>query len=246
MVGAGGGGGGLFLAVLSTTVVSVALPTIGADLQASATDLQWIVDAYVLVYASLLVAGGVLGDRQGRKGMFLLGVAIFGLGSLLCGVAPSVGVLLVGRVVQGLGPALLVPGSLTIVRATFADPKLRAVAIGLWSTASGLALAVGPVLGGVLVDGLGWRWVFLSNVPPVAVLLGLAVRFVPRLPRTPACERFDWLGAALTTAGVAGLAFGIIHGQSGGGRPARCWPRSLSASPPWVSSSGGNATGPSR
>jgi MFS transporter, DHA2 family, methylenomycin A resistance protein len=150
--------GGLFLAVMSTTLVSVALPTIGRDLHASATDLQWIVDAYVLVYASLLVAGGVIGDRRGRKGVFMLGVTLFGAGSLLTGLASSIGVLLIGRVLQGLGPALLVPGSLTIIRATFEDPQRRALAIGLWSMASGLSLAVGPALGGLIVSGVGWRW----------------------------------------------------------------------------------------
>ncbi|MGD0811454.1 MAG: MFS transporter [Acidimicrobiales bacterium] len=123
--------GGLFVAVMSTTLVSVALPTIGESLHASATDLEWIVDAYVLVYASLLVAGGVIGDRRGRKGIFMLGVSLFGAGSLITGLAPSVGVLLIGRVLQGLGPALLIPGSLTIIRATFEEPHRRALAIGL-------------------------------------------------------------------------------------------------------------------
>lgn len=205
--------GGLFLAVMSTTLVSVALPTIGQKLHASATDLQWIVDAYVLVYASLLVAGGALGDRLGRKGLFMVGVAVFGLGSLITGLAPSVGLLLIGRVIQGLGPALLIPGSLTIVRATFADPKRRAVAIGLWSMASGLSLALGPALGGVLVGDLGWRSVFLFNVPLVAALVAAAARVLPRLPRTPAQHRFDWAGAVLTVIGMGGLSFAIIHGQ---------------------------------
>jgi MFS transporter, DHA2 family, methylenomycin A resistance protein len=207
---------GLFLAVMSTTVVSVALPTIGVSLHATATDLQWIVDAYVLVYASFLVAGGVIGDRRGRKGLFLLGVAIFGLGSLITGLAPSVGVLLAGRVVQGLGPALLVPGSLTIIRATFEDPRQRATAIGLWSMASGLSLAVGPVLGGLIVDELGWHWVFLFNVPLAAALAFAAARIVPRLARHPARSAFDWPGAILTTAGVGALCFAIIHGQVAG------------------------------
>jgi MFS transporter, DHA2 family, methylenomycin A resistance protein len=205
--------GGLFLAVLSTTVVSVALPTIGSELRAGPTDLQWVVDAYMLVYSSLLVAGGVLGDRRGRKGVFLLGVATFGLGSLLVGLAPSVGWLLAGRVVQGLGPALLVPGSLTIVRATFEDPRRRAAAIGLWSMSSGLALAVGPALGGVIVGTLGWRWVFLLNVPLCALLALPAARLVPRIERAPARGRFDWPGAILTTATLAALAFGTIDGQ---------------------------------
>jgi MFS transporter, DHA2 family, methylenomycin A resistance protein len=209
--------GGLFAAVVSTTVVSVALPTIGLDLHAGATELEWIVDAYVLVYASLLVAGGVVGDRRGRKGLFMLGVGIFGAGALMSGLAPTVGVLLVGRTVQGIGPALLVPGSLTVIRAIFEDPKQRATAIGLWSTSSGLALAVGPALGGVIVNDLGWRWVFLVNVPFSALLVVLAARYIPRLPRNPAGRGFDWLGAVLTIACMAALAFAIIEG------PGRGW-----------------------
>jgi DHA2 family methylenomycin A resistance protein-like MFS transporter len=141
---------GLFLAVMSTTMVSVALPSIGAALDASPTELEWIVDAYVIVYSSLLVPGGAAGDRLGRKGLFLAGVATFGAGSLLASLAPSVGVLLAGRAVQGVGPALMIPGSLTIIRAVFGDEGQRALAIGLWSTASGLALAIGPAFGGLL------------------------------------------------------------------------------------------------
>ncbi|HMG63067.1 MAG TPA: MFS transporter, partial [Streptosporangiaceae bacterium] len=201
-----------FLAVTSTTVVSVALPSIGTDLHATATDLEWIVDAYVIVYSSLLVAGGVMGDRLGRKGLFMAGAATFGAGSLAAGLAPTVGVLIAARAVQGLGPALLVPGSLTIIRATFADERRRAVAIGLWSTASGVALAVGPALGGGLVEAGGWPWVFLFNVPLAAILVALAGRLLPRLPRAQAATRFDWAGAALTTAGVAILAYGTIEG----------------------------------
>ncbi|GAB3963971.1 MFS transporter [Actinoallomurus acanthiterrae] len=205
--------GGLFLAVMSTTVISVALPSIGADLGAGATELQWIVDAYVLVYASLLVTGGTLGDRWGRKGAFIGGVAAFGLGSLLAGLAPSVPVLLAGRVIQGLGPAFLVPGSLTLIRLSFPDERRRATAIGLWSTSSGLALAVGPVLGGVIVTGLGWRWVLLMNVPLSAALAVLAARVIPRPARATARHRFDLLGALLTTAGLAAVAFGLIEGR---------------------------------
>lgn len=208
--------GGLFLAVMSTTVVSVALPTIGADLHATASDLEWVVDAYVIVYSSLLVAGGVIGDRRGRKGLFLIGVATFGTGSLVTGLAPDMGALMAGRALQGLGPALLVPGSLTIIRATFTDEHQRAVAIGLWSTASGMALAVGPALGGLLVDMGGWRWVFLFNVPLTVALLALAGHFIPRLPTTPVRTRFDRAGALLTTAGVAILAYATIAGPGHG------------------------------
>ena len=207
---------GLFLAVLSTTVVSVALPTMGRDLRASPADLEWIVDAYVIVYASLLAAGGAAGDRYGRKGLFLLGTAIFGLGSLAAGLAPGVGVLLAARVLQGIGPALLVPGSLTILRATFTDERPRAVAIGVWSTASGLALALGPPVGGLLVDGLGWRWVFLINVPLAGLVAAAAARYVPRLPAGAGVTSFDWPGAALVTFALAALAFATIEGQARG------------------------------
>lgn len=207
---------GLFLAVLSTTVVSVALPTIGHDLRASATGLEWTVDAYVLVYASLLLPGGVAGDRRGRKGTFILGVALFGLGSLAAGLAPSMGLLLAARVVQGTGPALLIPGSLAIIRATFTDGRQRAMAVGLWSTSSGIAMAVGPALGGVIVDTAGWRWIFLLNVPLAAALVALAARVIPRLPRTGGRGPFDWPGAAASVAGVGLLAFAVIEGQDRG------------------------------
>ncbi|HEY3684482.1 MAG TPA: MFS transporter [Streptosporangiaceae bacterium] len=208
--------GGLFLSVVSSTMVSVALPSIGGELRATPTGLQWIVDAYVLVYASLLVAGGVLGDRHGRKGVFLIGVAVFGAGALLTGLAPTMPLLLAGRVVQGLGPALVIPGSLTIIRATFDDERQRATAIGLWSTSSGLAMAAGPALGGAVVAGLGWRAVFLLNVPLSLLLLAVAARFVPRLPRARVRHRFDAAGAALTTAAIAALAYAIIGGQDRG------------------------------
>jgi DHA2 family methylenomycin A resistance protein-like MFS transporter len=203
---------GLFLAVLSSTVVSVALPTIGRDLRAGPAELEWIVAAYVLVYSSLLVAGGVIGDRRGRRNTFVLGVALFGAGALLTGLAPSPALVLAGRVVQGVGPALLVPCSLAIVRATFHDARQRAAAIGLWSTSSGVALAVGPVLGGLVVGGLGWRWVFLLNVPLSAALIGLAIGFVPGDRGEPR-GRFDWPGLVLATAGVAALAFAVIEGR---------------------------------
>lgn len=208
---------GLFLAVTSTTMVSVALPSIQTDLHATASEQEWIVDAYVIVYSSLLVAGGVMGDRHGRKGLFLLGAGIFGLGALIAGLAPTMPLLLAGRVIQGLGPALLVPGSLTIIRTIFTNPKQRDVAIGFWSTASGIALAVGPALGGVLVSAGSWRWVFLFNVPVVLILIVLAGWCVPRLSHAAVTTRFDWLGALLTTAGIGLLAFGTIEG------PARGW-----------------------
>ena len=214
---------GLCLAVLSTTVVSVALPYIGKDLGGSATGLEWVVDAYVVVYASMLAPGGVLGDRWGRKGLFLAGVTLFAVGSAITGLAPSMAVLLVGRAIQGLGPALLVPGSLTIIRAVFEDPRRRATAIGLWSTSAGLAMAAGPPLGGLIVAGLGWRWVFLLNGPLAALVFVLGAVVVPRLPRTAAHDRFDVLGAALVVLALAALAFGVITAQDHGWTTPLVW-----------------------
>ncbi len=208
--------GGLFVTVMSVTLVSVALPTIGRELPANATDLQWIVDGYVIVYASLLVACGVAGDRYGRKGVFMVGVALFAAGSLVAGLAPSIAPLLAGRIIQGLGPAIVVPGSVTIIRALFDDPRQRAFALGIWSTGSGLAMAVGPAVGGAIVDAVGWRWIFLINVPLGIVMLLLAIRFIPKLGRSTVRARFDWTGVALTTVGIACLAFAIIEGQKHG------------------------------
>lgn len=214
---------GLFLAVQSTTVVGVALPALGADLRMGAAGQAWVVDAYVVVYASLLVPGGVLGDRFGRKGLFVAGVVLFCVGALGAGLAPSPAVLLVARVVQGLGPALLVPGSLAIIRAVFTDPRRRAAAIGLWSTSSGLALAAGPPLGGLVVAELGWRWVFLLNVPLAVLVAVLAAVSVPRLPRAATSERFDTAGAALAVLAIATLAFGVITAQDQGWASPVVW-----------------------
>ncbi len=209
------------MAVMSTSAVSVALPTIGRDLHASSTSLEWIVDAYVIVFASLLVAGGVLSDRRGRKGMFMTGVTLFGIGSLVGGVAPSVGWLLCGRVIQGLGPAIVTPTSLAIISATFDEPGARAGAIGVWSSGSGLALALGPAVGGLLVDAIGWRSVFLLNVPLALVVIALGVRFIPVIARSEEGARFDWTGAFLTTTGIGLLTFAIIEG------PGRGWDSGL-------------------
>ncbi|HEY1503909.1 MAG TPA: MFS transporter [Stellaceae bacterium] len=206
----------LFLSVLSMSIVAVALPEIGRALGATPTDLQWIIDAYVLVYASLLIAGGVAGDRRGRKGVFMLGIVAFGTGTLIAGLAPDIRVLLLGRAVQGLGPALIIPGSLTIITATFADFRQRSAALGLWSTSSGLALAIGPVLGGAVVDAFGWRWVFLANAPCCLVLLWCAARFVTRIPHAESDNNFDWLGLVLSTFGMAAVTFAIINGQDRG------------------------------
>jgi DHA2 family methylenomycin A resistance protein-like MFS transporter len=201
------------LAVMSTTMVSVALPAIGTSLHASASGRLWIVDAYVIVYSALLVVGGTIGDRRGRKGVFLFGLALFGAGSLADSLAPGTGWLLAARVLQGLGPVFVVPGSLTIIRVMFADERRRAQAIGLWSTGSGVGMAVGPVIGGLLAAQLGWRWVFAFNVPIAVILLAAGARVIPRLPRGEVAGRLDWAGAVTSTVCVATLAFGLIEGN---------------------------------
>ena len=201
------------LSVASASVVAVALPALSRELEADGAEQQWVVDSFVLVFASLLVAGGVVGDRRGRRDALLCGLALFAAGSLWCALAPDVGWLLAGRVVQALGPPLVLPASLAIVGATFRDPAARARAIGFWGAGSGAGLALGPLLGGLLVDGLGWRWVFGANVAICALLVPLALRQVPRdRPPAPA-HRFDAFAAALITAGVALLVFALIEGR---------------------------------
>jgi DHA2 family methylenomycin A resistance protein-like MFS transporter len=204
---------GLFVAVVSTTVVSVALPTIGHALRASASGLQWVVDTYTVVYAGLLIPGGALGDRYGRKRLLLLGYVLFGAGSLASALTPGITLLLIGRVVQGLGAALMVPGGLAIIRAVFEHPRERATAIGWWSTSTGLALAAGPPLGGLLVAGFGWRAVFAVNLPLTLVLLLAGIKLLPALPGSTR-SRLDRPGVVLSAAGVALPAVAVIEGEA--------------------------------
>ena len=170
----------LAMAMLDNTVVNVALPTLNRELGASVSDLQWIVDGYVLALASLLLTGGILGDRYGRKRMFLTGLTIFTLASLGCGMSQSSSQLIGFRVLQGVGAALLLPGTLSILTVTF-PPHERAKAIGLWAGMSGLALALGPTLGGYMVEHLGWESVFFLNVPIGIVAFIVATRTVTRV-----------------------------------------------------------------
>lgn len=173
-------------------------------------------DSYILVVASLLVAGGVIGDRRGRRVTFLAGLVLFAVGSLACTLAPSVGWLLAGRVVQALGPVLVLPASLAIVSAIFPDPRARAKAIGFWGAGSGLGVALGPTMGGVLVDAFGWRGVFAVNVPLCALLVAAGLVSIPHLRPEAALARFDFGGAAALTTGVAAIAYAIIEGRIAG------------------------------
>jgi len=201
----------LFITYLDTTILNVALPTIQADLHASLAGLQWVADAYLLVLSSLLLLGGSMADRLGRKKLFMVGLAGFSLGSLLCSLAPNVGSLIGLRMLQGLGGCMLTPVSLSIVRSTFTDAKERARALGIWSGIFGVAVACGPVVGGVLVSGVGWRSVFWVNVPIGAAMLVATRRYVPE-SRAPRPRRVDVPGQLLMIALLGTLTFAIIQG----------------------------------
>jgi EmrB/QacA subfamily drug resistance transporter len=198
------------MAFLDATVVNVALPTIGIDFGATVGGLQWIVSGYTLTLASLILIGGSLGDRFGRRRIFLVGVAWFAAASLLCALAPTAEALVVARGLQGVGGALLTPGSLAILQASFA-PDDRARAVGAWSGLSGVAAAIGPFLGGWLVDVGSWRLIFLINLPLAIAVIAVTVRHVPET-RDPASARgIDVAGAALTTVGLAGVTWALIE-----------------------------------
>ncbi|MEU8529426.1 MULTISPECIES: MFS transporter [Streptomyces] len=198
------------MVLLDSTVVNVALPHIGEDLGTDMAALQWTVNAYMLTLAGLILLGGALGDRYGRRRVFLIGVVWFALASLLCGVAPNAGVLIAARALQGVGGALLTPGSLAILQASF-HPDDRARAVGLWSGFGGVGAAVGPFVGGWLVDGPGWRWVFLLNVPLAALCVPIALRHVPETRDSEADHgRFDIPGALLGAASLALITYGFI------------------------------------
>ncbi|MFI7101989.1 MFS transporter [Streptomyces sp. NPDC050161] len=209
------------MAMLDSTVVNVALPRIGADLNADLAVLQWTVTAYMLTLASLILLGGALGDRYGRRRIFVTGVVWFAVASLLCGLAPTSGVLIAARALQGAGGALLTPGSLALIQAVF-HPDDRARAVGAWSGLGGVAAAVGPFVGGWLVDGPGWRWVFLLNVPLAAVCVPVALRHVPETRERGAAGRrgFDVPGAVLGALALAGVTYALIAAPD---RGASAW-----------------------
>ncbi|GLQ88316.1 MFS transporter [Dyella flagellata] len=213
---------GSSLAFIDGTVVNVALPAIQQDLGATTSDAQWVMESYALFLASLLLVGGTLGDRFGRKRIFMLGVGLFTLASIGCSLSSAVLPLIVARAFQGIGAALLVPGSLALISATF-PPSERGAAIGTWSAFSGITAAIGPVIGGFLVEHYSWNWAFLVNVPVGAVLLAICVAKVPESKGSVAGP-VDVLGACLVTVGLAGLVFAFIEA------PTRGW----TATPIWM------------
>lgn len=197
------------IAMLTGTVVNVALPAIGEDLGASVSDLQWIVNGYLLTLAALILIGGSLGDRFGRRRVYLVGVVAFTIANLLCAVAPTVGWLVAARVAAGVGGALLVPGSLAILQSSF-HPDDRSTAIGAWSGLTGIAVAIGPPLGGFLVDSIGWRWIFALPLPLALAVLFIAPRHVPESRDSQAAGRVDAVGGALAVVGLGGLIYPMI------------------------------------
>ena len=204
---------GSSMAMLDATVVNVALPTIGNELHTSLAGLQWVVTAYTLTLAGLILLGGALGDRFGRRRIFLIGVTWFALSSALCGLAPNIGVLIAARALQGIGGALLTPGSLAIIQSTFAaDDRPRA--IGAWSGLGGVAGAIGPFLGGWIVGSIGWRWIFLINLPLAVAVLAVTSRHVPESRDPTAQGRFDIAGAVLAALALAGITDGLIEAPS--------------------------------
>lgn len=195
------------MAFLDSSIVGLALPAMNSDLDAGAAGVQWIVNAYTLTLAALILVGGSLGDRLGRRRVFVTGVAGFALSSVLCALAPTIEVLVTARGLQGVGAALLTPGSLAIISACFA-PEDRGPAIGAWSGLAGVTSAIGPLVGGWLVDTTGWRGIFWINVPLAALVIWLAVKHVPET--TGEQERIDYGGALLTAAGLAALTYGLV------------------------------------
>ena len=201
---------GSSMAFIDGTVVNVALPALQSNLKATVTDVQWVVEAYTLLLAALLLLGGSLGDRYGRKKTYAIGIVVFALASVWCGLAPNIQQLIIARAVQGVGGALLVPGSLAIISATFSE-KDRGEAIGTWSGATAITTALGPLLGGWLIEHVSWRAVFFLNVPLALVVVVLIVLFVPESRDEEESGRLDFAGAALATLALGGVVFGLIE-----------------------------------
>jgi EmrB/QacA subfamily drug resistance transporter len=201
----------LLIIGLDATIVSVALPAIHRSLHSTLSGLQWTVDAYTLVLASLLMLAGSTADRLGRRRVFQAGLALFSLGSLLCALAPSLGLLVAFRVVQAIGGAMLTPVAMSILRNVFEDPRERAQAIGVFAAMFGISMALGPVLGGLLVSAISWRAIFLVNLPVGLAAIALTALFVPE-SRAPRPRRIDPVGQVLVIAALGALTYAIIEG----------------------------------
>ena len=198
------------IAAVDSTAVNVALPAIGRDLGGGFAAQQWISNAYLLTLSALILLAGSLTDRLGERRVFTAGVAGFGIGSALCAAAPTIGVLIAARALQGVSGALLTPAALAIIVAVF-GPEERGAAIGRWTAWGGIGILAGPLLGGQIVDSASWRWIFLINVPLVLIALALSRVAVPGRAETSSTTKIDWTGAALAASGLAGVSFGLIE-----------------------------------
>ena len=206
---------GLFMIMLDNTVVNVALPSIEQDLHISISELEWIVTAYALTFAALLITGGKLGDLYGRRRLFVIGLVVFTLSSLACGFAPSASFLIGARAVQGVGAALMNPATLSIITHTF-PPKERGQAIGIWAGVSALALAIGPLAGGLIVDNINWNWIFFVNVPVGAIGIVVSQLVIPESRDTSHEQSIDLPGLATSGLGLFALSYGLIEGNQKG------------------------------
>src|SRR5438309_7506395 len=206
---------GLFMIMLDNTIVNVALPSIERSLHMSISSLEWIVTAYALTFAALLITGGKLGDLYGRRKMFMAGLVVFTLASLACGVAPNAGFLIGARMVQGVGAALMNPATLSIITATF-PPRQRGQAIGIWAGVSALALAIGPLVGGLIVDNISWNWIFYVNIP--VGILGIVVSqfFITESRDTSREQSIDLPGLLPSGGALLALSYALIEGNNHG------------------------------
>src|SRR5437773_3558367 len=195
---------------IDATVVNVALPALQADLHATITDVQWVIEAYALFLGALILVGGSMGDQFGRKRVFLFGVIAFTAASVLCGIATSPRTLIIGRALQGIGAAFIVPGSLAIISATFDDAE-RGKAIGTWSGFSAITTAIGPVIGGWLIQHVSWRAAFFINVPLAAIVVALSLKFMDESKDPSRSRQSDWIGALLAVLGLGGIVFGLLE-----------------------------------
>src|ERR1700745_753528 len=205
---------GSSMAFIDGTIVNVAAPRFQSTFQASVVDVQWVIESYGVFLSSLILAGGALGDWLGRRVVFLIGVGVFALASAGCGLATSIRALIIARSVQGIGAALLVPGSLAIISASF-DDKTLGRAIGTWSGFTAITMALGPVAGGWLIEHASWRWAFFLNVPLAAAVVALSLWRGPG-GRAPTMKRLDWVGPLFATASLGGLVTGLLESAKAG------------------------------
>src|SRR6266576_2992540 len=206
---------GSSMVFIDGTVVNVALPALQANLNATSVDVQWVVESYALFLAALLLLGGSLGDHFGRRRIYAIGVALFALASVWCGLAPSIGQLIAARAVQGIGGAMLVPGSLAIISASFPEDE-RGQAIGTWSGSTAITTAMGPVIGGWLIQHVSWRAVFFLNLPLAVAVIVISLWRVPETKDEAQHGSLDWVGAGLATIGLGGLVYGLIESSRAG------------------------------